>query len=107
MSDLAERLEAGIEAARQHQANVEKADELALRVAAHEAGVPLDHPVAALFLNQYTGRPDPDEIVVAWHRQVLGKEPPAAVVERLAEAEAEARIARYRAALEHQPEESS
>jgi hypothetical protein len=99
---IAETLEAGIARARQHQANVERADELALRLAAHEAGVPMEHPVAEMFLAQYTGPADADHLAAEWHRQVLDREPPADVTERLAGREREARLARYRQALEQE-----
>jgi hypothetical protein len=79
---IAETVEAGIVRAREHQVNVERADELALRLAAHEAGVPMEHPVAALFLNQYSGPADADHVAAAWHRQVLDREPPADVRQR-------------------------
>lgn len=73
---IAEALEAGIARARQHRANVERSDELALRLAAHEAGVPMEHPVAALFLNQYSGPVDAYHLAAAWYRQVLDRRPP-------------------------------
>ena len=81
--EIAGELEAAVARAREHQANVERADELALRVAAHEAGVPLPHPVGRMFLRQYDGPADRDHLIVAWHRQVLNDKPPAAVTERL------------------------
>jgi hypothetical protein len=101
---IAEQLQAALARAREHQVNVERADELALRLAAHEAGVPLEHPVASLFLRQYDGPVDADYLVVAWHRQVLGKEPPASVTERLRDRAADERIAQYRQALEGETE---
>jgi hypothetical protein len=101
---IAEALEAGIARAREQRANVERADELALRLAAHEAGVPMEHPVAALFLNQYSGPVDADHVAAAWYRQVLDREPPADVAERLAERERDARLARYRQALQEETE---
>jgi hypothetical protein len=99
---IAETLEAGITRARQHQANVARADELALRLAAHEAGVPMEHPVAEMFLRQYAGPADADHLTAAWCRQVLDREPPADVTERLGERERQARLARYRQALEEE-----
>jgi hypothetical protein len=101
---IAETLEAGITRARQHQANVERADELALRLAAHEAGVPMEHPIAELFLRQYTGPADADHLAAAWHRQVLDREPPADVTERLGERERDSRLQRYRQVLEEETE---
>lgn len=104
MTDLVDVLEAGIARGRAHRANVEQADDLALRLAGHEAGVPMDHPIAEMFLRQYDGPIDADHLVVAWHRQVLDKEPPKAVTARLAEREREARLARYRQALQEEEE---
>jgi hypothetical protein len=101
---IAEALESGLARAREHQANVERADELALRLAAHEAGCPMGHPLVDLFLNQYSGPVDADHLAAAWHRQVLDREPPAAVSERLAERERDARLERYRQALEEETE---
>jgi hypothetical protein len=104
VTDLAETLEAGLARAREHQANVGRADELALRLAAHEAGVPMEHPVAEMFLNQYRGPADADHVAAAWYRQVLDRKPPTDVTERLAERERDARLARYRQALEEETE---
>jgi hypothetical protein len=95
-------LETGIARAREHRANVERADELALRLVAREAGVPVEHPVASLFLRQYDGLADADHVTAAWHRQVLDREPPADVIARLASRERDARLERYRQALEQQ-----
>jgi hypothetical protein len=100
----AEALEAGIARAREHQVNVERADELALRLAAHEAGCPMGHPLVDLFLRQYEGPADADQLAAAWHRQVLDREPPADVTERLAERERDARLERYRQALQEETE---
>jgi hypothetical protein len=102
---IADALEAGIARARKHQSNVERADELALRLAAHEAGVPMEHPVAEMFLAQYRGPADADHVAAAWHRQVLDREPPADVTGRLAEREREARLERYRQALEEETDD--
>ena len=104
---IAARLQAGIEQARHRAELVERAPELELKLAAHEAGVPLDHPVGQMFLRQYDGPADPDYLIVAWHRQVLDKEPPAAVTERLRDREADARITRYRQALEQETTENA
>jgi hypothetical protein len=101
---LAETLEAGIARARQHQANVEQADDLALRVAAHEAGLPMEHALSELFLRQYDGPTNPDHLIVAWHRQVLDREPPRAVLERIADRDRSARVALYRQTLEEETE---
>jgi hypothetical protein len=101
---IAETLEAGITRAREHRANVERADELALRLAAHEAGVPVEHPIAEMFLRQYSGPADADHLEAAWHRQVLDREPPADVTERLAERARNARLQRYRQVLEQETE---
>jgi hypothetical protein len=70
VTDLAETLEAGLARAREHQANVGRADELALRLAAHEAGLPMEHPVAEMFLNQYRGPADAD---TTWQPPGIGK----------------------------------
>ena len=102
--EIAVELEAALARARDHQANVERADELALRLAAHEAGVPPEHPVGQMFLRQYDGPADADHLVAAWHHQVLGKEPPAAVAERLAERERDAQLEHYRQALQEETE---
>jgi hypothetical protein len=102
VTDLAETLEAGIARAREHQANVERADELALRLAAHGAGVPMEHPIAAMFLAQYSGPVDADHLTAAWHRQVLNRQPPADVTQRLEERERDARLERYHRALEEE-----
>jgi hypothetical protein len=101
---IAEALEAGVAHAREHQVNVERADELALRLAAHEAGCPMGHPLVDLFLRQYEGPADADHVAAAWHRQVLDREPPADVTERLAERERDARLERYRQALQEETE---
>lgn len=103
-TEIAVELEAALARAREHQVNVERADELALRLAAQEAGVPMPHPVAEMFLRQYDGPADRDHLIVAWHRQVLNRQPPAAVTERLRDREADERIARYRQALEQETE---
>jgi hypothetical protein len=97
---IAEALEAGIAEARHRADLAERAPELELKLAAHEAGVPLDHPVGQMFLRQYDGPADRDHLIAAWHRQVLNRQPPAAVTERLRDREADERIARYRQALE-------
>jgi hypothetical protein len=101
---IAETLEAGIARARQHQANVERADELALRLAAYEAGVPVEHPIAEMFLAQYRGPDDADHVAAEWHRQVLDCEPSTDVIERLEERERDARLRRYQRALEEEIE---
>ena len=58
---LAEQLQAGIAEARHRAELAERAPELELKLAAHEAGVPLDHPVRPLFLTplRRTRRPRP------------------------------------------------
>jgi hypothetical protein len=106
---LADELNEHLAAARAHRANVERADELALRNAAHEAGLPLQKRprLTRLFLDQYDGPVDPDHLVAAWYRTVEDREPPADVTERLAEADAEARIARFRAALDSPHQEAT
>lgn len=109
MSDartIAAELNAALAAARTHQTNVERADELALRNAAHEAGLPLaERPqLTELFLGSYDGPVDPDHLVAAWHRTVLDRDPPAAVADRLAERAADERIARFREALDSHKE---
>jgi hypothetical protein len=102
---IAETLEAGIARAREHQANVERADELALRLAAHEAGVPMEHPIAEMFLAQYRGPADADHVAAAWHRQVIDREPPKAVKERLEERERDARLQHYYRTLQEETDD--
>ena len=99
---IAEQLQAAIDDARHRADLAERAPELELKLAAHEAGVPLDHPVGRMFLRQYDGPADRDHLIVAWHRQVLDREPPAEVTERLRDRDADERIARYRQALEEE-----
>lgn len=102
---IADSLEAGIARAREHQANVEHADDLALRLAAHEAGLPMEHALSELFLRQYDGPTDPDHLIVAWHRQVIDREPPRAVLERIADRDRSARVALLRQDLEKETTE--
>jgi hypothetical protein len=99
---LAEQLQAAIDDARHRADLAERAPELELKLAAHEAGVPLDHPIGRMFLDQYEGPADRDHMIVAWHRQVLDRQPPAAVTERLAERERDARLEHYRQALQEE-----
>jgi hypothetical protein len=99
---IAETLEAGIAEARRRADLAERAPELELTVAAYQAGVPVEHPVAQMFLRQYRGPVTADHLVAAWHRQVLGTKPPAEVTERLAERESEARLEHYRQVLEQE-----
>lgn len=53
---------------------------------------------------QYHGPADADNLIVAWHRQVLDREPPAAVLERIRSRDADERIAQYRQVLEEETE---
>jgi hypothetical protein len=99
---IAEALEAGIAEARHRAELAERAPELELTVAAYRAGVPVEHPVAGMFLAQYRGPADADHLVAAWHRQVLDREPPKDVTERLAERERDARLQRYRQTLQEE-----
>ena len=73
---LAEQLQTAIADARHRADLAERAPELELKLAAHEAGVPLDHPVGRMFLAQYDGPADRDHLIAAWHRQVLTKNHP-------------------------------
>jgi hypothetical protein len=99
---IAEVLGSGIAEARERERIVARADQLELELAARDAGLPVTaRPrLTELFLGQYEGPADPDEILAAWHRQVLDAEPPAAVTERLRSRDADERIAQYRQALE-------
>jgi hypothetical protein len=100
VTDVAETLEAAIEVRRLRQ----RAPELARELAFTKAGIPLDKPYGRLFAEHYGGRLEADDIVAAWHRTMLDAEPPTDVTERLAERERDARLARYRQALEEESE---
>lgn len=103
--DIAQVLGSAISEARERERVVARAartDQLELELAARDAGLPVtERPrLTELFLGQYQGPADPDEIRAAWHRQVLDTEPPTDVTERLREREADERIALFRQALE-------
>ena len=101
MTDLAETLEAGIEARRLRQ----RAPELARELAFTKAGIPLDKPYGRLFAEHYDGALHPDDIVAAWHRTMLDTEPPQDVLERLRSRDADERIARWREAIQSEETE--
>jgi len=107
VTDLAEQLRGGIEDARHRADLAERAPELERELAFTKAGVPLDKPYGRLFAEHYHGRLDVDDITVSWYRQMLDREPPADVLERIADREADERIARYHQVLEEETEEDA
>jgi hypothetical protein len=64
----------------------------------------MEHPIAEMFSAQYRGPADADHVAASWYRQVLNRQPPADVTQRLEERERDARLQRYCRALEEETE---